>query len=463
MISLNAQITKEIDNNFRKFSFLKKPEYRNLKELQKGMILKKTCFLSEIGRSQARETCDRKNIERYSNALEKADHEAMNEALIKSKKKWFNDAESISYSQFPKNPNLILVDGGEIAKPHSNRGMRKEEGQRMEYCCGIADGSNHHKPNWGYKTINISLHTPHNSRTHILSHHLFSSNAPDYKSDWDEQQRKFGQIKEIINPQNSIIIEDSIGDDEKRINFYRNEMRSHFIVRSQALRKYEANFNGEKVQMKFNEIGENVEYDQINIRTYFDKKAQREAVSKIAYIPVEHKDLKDELGTKHALFLVLVQSDAYTEPMAFLTDIEPRTTEEAWQVFFWYKKRWEVEKIYRDIKQKFKLESALIRKYRAWQTLVVLVALAWEFLQKITQNVKEFLGILYCVFEDWLQKKQQKAPTHLNFLDWIREFLDSYQSPFSQRFYSYKYFLNRFIKPKNQLSLFDRRKKLVNF
>jgi hypothetical protein len=37
---------------------------------------------------------------------------------------------------------------------------------------------------------------------------------------------------------------------------------------------------------------------------------------------------------------------------------------EVWKIFFWYKKRWEVEKIYRDIKQKFKLESALIRDYK---------------------------------------------------------------------------------------------------
>ena len=129
----------------------------------------------------------------------------------------------------------------------------------MKYCCGIADGSNHHQVSWRYKMLNISLYA--NGKTHILSQHLYSSNAKNYQSDWTEQQSKKREIKQIMPTKNNIIIEDSIEDDTKRINFYSEEM-------------------------------------------------------------------------------------------------------EVWKIFFWYKKRWEVEKIYRDIKQKFKLESALIRDYK---------------------------------------------------------------------------------------------------
>ena len=468
MISLNAQITKEIENNFRKFGFLSKPVRRNLKELQKGMILKQSCYLSEIGRLQSPEENERKTIERYSNALEKADHEGMIRAMIKSKKRYFNTPGVSGYSVtgFPKNPNLILVDGGEIAKPHSNREARETEGQRMEYCCGIADGSNHHRPNWGYKMMNISLHTPHNSRTHILSQHLFSSNAPGYNSDWDEQKTKLELVKDLIQPENSILVEDSIGDDEKRIRYYLNDQKVHLITRGQNQRKYDADFEGDKLRMTFKEIGQQLQaegrFDTENTRTYFDKKMKQKVRSQVAYLPVTHPDLKTHQGELHSLFLVLVKSEAYDEPMAILTDIEPICTEEAWQIFFWYKKRWEVEKIYRDIKQKFKLESALIRNYQAWKTLVVLTALSWEFLQKITQEVKAFLGSLYSLFEAWLQKKQRSKTSHLNLLDWIREFLAPYQSPFSHRFYSWKSFLSRFSKPKNQLPLFDWRSKIVN-
>ena len=461
MLSLNAKITKKIENNFRKFKFLSKSGKRNLKELIKGMLLKKTCFMSEIGRLQSPESLDRKNIKRYSNALIKADRNSMIKTHLKSKKKWFNE-NNINNSNFPTNPNMILVDGGEIEKKNCPKKFQTEETQKMQYCCGILDGSNHHKPSWGYKMINISLHTPHNDRTHILSQHLFSSNAPKYKSDWSEQKTKMELIKKEIKPTNSIIIEDSIGDDQQRINFYMNEMKCNFIVRGQNIRKYEVDFNGDKLKMKFDEIGINISYDTQNQRTYFDKKAQQKVRSKIGWIPVKHKDLKDEFGKPLKLFLVLIKSEAYDVPMALLTDIEPKNSKEAWQIFFWYKKRWEVEKIYRDIKQKFKLESALIRDYKAWQTLVVLTALAWELTQELAHEARDFLGLLYNLFEDWLRKKQQKKVTHLNLLDWIRGFLAYYRSPFPQRCYSWEFFLNRFIKPKYQLPLFDSRKKRVN-
>ena len=462
MLTINSKITKKIENNFRKFKNLKKSCKRNLKEITKGMLLKKTCFLSEIGRVQSKEMNDRKNIERYSNALAKADTETMIKEHLKSKIKWFNE---ISYREtsFPKSPNLILVDGGEIEKANCPRKFQTEEGQKMQYCCGTANGSNGHKPSWGYKMTNISLHNEHSKRTHILSQHLFSSNAPDYISDWNEQKNKMELINEIIRPTNSIILEDSIGDDEKRINFYMNKMNCHFIVRGQNKRKYDININGDCLRMLFTEIGQNIDYDKENMRTYFDKKVGKKVLSKISYREVKHPELKNNEKELHKLFLVLIQSEAYKEPMALLTDIEPTTTEEAWQIFFWYKRRWEVEKIYRDIKQKFKLESALIRNYNAWKTLVVLTALAWEITNELAIEVKEFLGVFYNIFADWLKKKQQKKVTHLNLLDWIREFLPEDRPFLSQRFYSWKIFLQRFMKDKDQLSLFDNRRKMVNF
>ena len=456
MISLSAKITKKIENYFRKFKKLTKSQNRNLKEFTKGMILTKTCFLSEIGRTMSPENNDRKNIERYSRMLRNTDSFAIIETHLKSKEKWLNNGAGLI------NPNLVLVDGGEVLKANCPKQFQTEETQKMQYCCGIADGSQKHKVAWGYKMINISVHTPHNDRTHVLSQHLFSSNAPEYKGDWEEQRKQLELVREIIVPENSIVIEDSIGDDQKRIRFYADEMLCYFIVRSQNKRKYTINFGGDCLRLTFKEIGDNAVYEKENTRTYFDKKVQKKVKSKIAYFPVEHEDLTDKEGEKLPLFLVLVKSEAYDEPMAFLTNIEPKNSEEAWQIFFWYKKRWEVEKVYRDIKQKFKLESGLIRSYKAWQTLVVLTMLAWEIMKELASKVREFLGVCYEIFKDWLRKKQQEAVTHLNLLDFLREFLAGYRPPLSHRFFSWKIFLHRFHKPLNQLSLFDFRRKMVN-
>lgn len=456
MISLSGKITKKIGNDFRKFKKLTKPQNRNLKEFMKGMILTKSCFLSEIGRQISPENNDRKNIERYSNTLENTDSFAMIDAHLKSKEKWLNNGSGLN------NPNLILVDGGEILKANCPKQFQTEETQKMQYCCGIADGSKGHKPAWGYKMINISVHTPHNDRTHILSQHLFSSNAPEYNSDWAEQRKQLELVHEVIDSENSILIEDSIGDDQKRIRFYQNEMKTNYIVRSQNKRKYTINFGGDQLKLTLKEIGDNAAYDKENTRTYFDKKVQKKVSSHVAYFPVEHSDLTDKTGETLSLFLVLVKSEVYDEPMAFLTNIEPRESEEAWKIFFWYKKRWEVEKVYRDIKQKFKLESGLIRSYKAWQTLVVLTMLAWEMMNDLAREVREFLGVCYKIFKEWLRKKQLKTVTYLNLLDFIREFLAGYRPPTSHHSFAWKIFLHRFQKPLNQLSLFDYRRKMVN-
>ncbi len=456
MISLYGKITKKIDNNFRKFKNLTTPQNRNLKEIMKGMILTKTCFLAEIGRQLSSGNNDRKNIERYSNTLEKTNCFEIIKTHLKSKKKWLNNGIGL------RNPNLILVDGGEILKENCPKQFQTESTQKMQYCCGIADGSRKHEKAWGYKMINVSVYTPHNCRTHVLSQHLFSSNAPDYKGDWHEQKKQMELVQEVIDPSNSIIIEDSIGDDNERINFYQNTMKCYFIVRGQNKRKYNVDFNGDELKLLFSEIAENIEFDPQNTRTYFDKKCQKKVKSRISYLPIKHSDLPDESGKPASLFLVLVKSEAYKEPMALLTNVEPKNTEEAWRIFFWYKKRWEVEKIYRDIKQKFKLESGLIRSYKAWQTLVVLTALAWEIMNDLAREVREFLGICYEIFKEWLRKKQQKTVTHLNLLDFLREFLAGYNPPQSHRFLSWRIFLHRFHKPLNQLSLFGNRRKVVN-
>ena len=51
------------------------------------------------------------------------------------------------------------------------------------------------------------------------------------------------------------------------------------------------------------------------------------------------RDLQDKTGKKLKLNLILVKSDSYEEPMAFLTNLSPKNIAEAWNIFFWYKKK----------------------------------------------------------------------------------------------------------------------------
>lgn len=449
MISIYGKITKKIDNNFRKFKSLTKPQNRNLKEIAKGLMLTKTCFLSEIGRKLSPQKSDRKNIIRYSRCLEKIDSFELIKTHIKSKEKHLNNGYGLT------NPNLVFMDGGDILKEYCPKKAYTEESRKMQYCCGTLDGSRNHEKAWGYKLMNISVHTPHNDRTHILSQHLYSSNAKDYKSDWDEQKKQLEIVQKIVDPDNTILIEDSIGDDAKRINFYHNDMVCRFITRSQNKRKYTVNFDGDKVDLTYSEIAQSVDYDTENTRDYFDKKMQQEVTSQISFLKVSHSDLVDNDKQEIDLYLILVKSEAYDEPMALLTNIEPENMEQAWRIFFWYKKRWEVEKIYRDIKQKFKLESALIRGYKAWQTLVFLTALLWDILQDLTADALEFFSDCYFLIADWLKKKQQKSLTHLCLLDFLRHFWQQFSPPWDHRSWSWKFFLHRFAPHKNQLSLFN--------
>ena len=127
-------------------------------------------------------------------------------------------------------------------------------------------------------------------------------------------------------------------------------------------------------------------------------------------------------------------------------------------IFFYYKKRWEVENFYRAIKQQFGAEKFLILDFEKIKTLMFLVMLAYSLLLKIRQKAEEFLGFMYEVFKDFCARKQRSGERHLDILAFLRDYFIQPEASNFYRFYSQRFRKYIYSSTKNQLKIFDFRK-----
>ena len=447
-ISIYSKTSKKIHDFFRVFSEeTTKPQLGNLREMANGLILGESIHLSHIGEKVSREIRTRKVVERFSNTLNKVS------SINLQKRHILSQCQSFGKERKSGKPILIIPDGGDIQKPNA---------EKIENLCGNVDGSNGHKKGWGFSTIGIVAYGTESKKTIPLVHHLYSSRSKEFKGAWGEHRQFMDCLYPVTQGQNAIVVEDRIGDDKKRINHYLHTMGCSFIVRLSAKRKFNWEINKETHKLKGIEIMDYLFFNPQDEKLYKNTRTNEISMSKIAWAEVKHEDVVDpETKKQIPLFLVIVKNPTFKEPIIVLTDIKPRNIKKAWELFFFYKKRWEVEKFFRNIKQSFKLESSLLMKYKSWQTMCVLVMFAWLILQKIKKEFNEFLGSVSILFKQFIYNKQEKEPTELNILHFIRDLFKQYQPARSHHFYRWKIFLHRLVKDKNQLSLFNNSRKMV--
>jgi len=447
-ISLTVTLSKEIDTFFRPYQGeVSKPQLGNLKEMTRGLIETNSVHLLHLGEKVSSETTPRKTTERYSNALDKVSAIDLQDRHILSASWKFKEERKSG------DPVLIIPDGGDIQKPHAHK---------IESLCKTVNGSDGHKVGKGFPLIGIMAYGTKSKTSHPLVTHLYSTETEDFKSQWTEQKDWMGKINHLTRDLNAIVVEDRIGDDAQRIHYYKNEMECSFLVRLTSKRNFlikdhpeDENFESRNVL----EIAKSMTPDSFNTRTYEDKRGQM-LHSRIAYTSAQHKDLKDHEGNLMPLFLIAVFTKGYNTPMLLLTDRDPKTVEGAWELFFFYKKRWEIERYYRDIKQSFSLEKTLIRKYSSLQTLVVLVMLAYCLLQRIHRFFHSFLKTLLSrMFLAWKKVRQLREDIPSTLLRFIRHISSEYSPHQSYHSRRWQAFLSRFRKDPSQLSLFDFRKK----
>lgn len=440
MITPRSLLGKHFHNATQKFSgLLPKPHLRNLREMQMGMVLGESSCLSTIGHAVSDHVTPRKNSERYARTLEKIDPAACCKRHI-----------FCAALQFRDEPVLLLGDGGDVQKRHA---------RKMEQVCTTADGSNGHGAGRGYPTFAIVAYGTRTKRQLPLCHHLYSTVDPGFRSAWMEQKTCYEWCAPFIagSIHDRIAVEDRGGDDEKRFLGFMESLQCSFLTRihtgekSRKLRPVRGGEHEEAVSVR--ELCLLLRDAAGAQRKWYNRKLQKELTSTIAFQEVRLPDRPDV-----PLFLVLLYTAGFDDPIALLTDIEVRSRADAWRIFFWYKKRWEVENFFRAIKQNFGAEQFLIRNFTAIRSLAFVQVLAFSLLLHLREDVEVHDAILFQWFQEFCRKWQRTKQSPLDLLAWIRNTWQQMPAVSSYRAWSC-HMTACLAPPVAQVALFDWREK----
>lgn len=402
MVSVRSVLSKETHNECQKFDgLLTVPQLRNTREMILGMLLGESSCLSTIGHAIAGNITPRKNTERYSRTLEQIDPARCTQQHI-----------ACVAQRFHAEPVLLLVDGGDMQKPHA---------KVMKHVCPTVDGSEGHTPGRGYPTFACIAYGLRTEAQIPLFHHLYSTVHPDFKSAWEEQKTCMQWCMPLsASPHDRIVVEDRGGDDEKHILFYAEEMQWSFVTRVKCGEKSRnlCPVRREEIQeaVSVKEIASQVKGAAGAAKKWKHRKLRKTLSSSIAFQEVRLPD-HPELP----LYLVCVFTEGFDEPMVLITDIAVKDAEEAWTIFFYYKRRWEVENFFRAIKQNFGGEKFLILSFPAIRALAFIQMLAFSLLRKMHAVAQDIFAMLFHAFQAFCRRWQREETSALTLLQWMQE------------------------------------------
>ena len=299
---------------------------------------------------------------------------------------------------------LIVIDPTDICKA----GARK-----MEYLYTVRDGSRSRSdadPELvnGYTGCMAVACNPRSRRIVPLHFSLWSTIAPDYRSENDELGRILGLIREV-HGNKGIYVYDRGGDNiELFRHFTGNGLRFIVRLKRRNLVSWESTWDSDELASQVT-----MQYHSI---VKFNSHG-RETKVRISFgaIPVELPDIE---GVK--LRLVVVRGFG-RHPMILLANLAERNTRESLeQVVDGYISRWRVEDTIRYVKQAYKLEDVRLMKYVKLRNMAALVlavayfAAAWlghnvrteilvEHLAEMSRHVKETPDFFYYALAEGLR------------------------------------------------------------
>ena len=500
-VSVFPKISIEIFNEVRKYKscFAKKSKdhLSNIREIFRGSLFQKESFLTSIGKNVSSETLPRTLCSAFSNTIGKINLEKMQDIYIKNKGKCFKNEKT-----------FLFIDGGDINKKYSpiepfskeedfgNSYKRKnDKNYPLEKVCGNIDGSEGHIVGKGYYLENIVGYGETSKQIHPLHLHLYSTQEKEYKSAFDEQKKGLKKITKNLPPSSfdRVVVEDRGGDDISKYAWYfghelytesKAEQRIRDLKESTMPEKEKGSQKEKENLAKFSfltrmnshwrsrkmieeETGELISVADIAGRAKRDKQlgAERKWKNKHAKNPkYKNKEITSQIGyttvflkefPQIPLTLIYVWSDVYEEPLLLLTDQKVFSKKKAWDYFFVYTKRWEAEKMYRELKTNFGLEKIRVRSLAKQKTFAFLLMMVWSFSKKLHQKKKEILGFGIRVFNTFL-KRNQKKNIPISFLSFLREKIQPLSETYSHRNFSQHFSVLRLPPNDSQLSFFPR-------
>ncbi len=353
---IKAQLSKFSGIISKDFS---KAKRRLIKEILYGIQATKDVKLSNISRSLNEEQPLIKTEDRLSRNLDDVDFtDGINGQICRlGGSKVLDDM-------------VIALDPGDI---------RKKYARKMEYLCGIHDGSENEVGNgyWLCKCVAADIEHRH---VIPLFCEAWSQEAEGFKSENDQLLRAIDTVSRHVGRRGIWAIDR--GGDRNTIlgKFLDKDNPKRFVIR--LTKKRDVVHHG--VKKNCYEMAKALPCDfKATLIKYEEGK---EKVRTVWYNGVSVK----LPGKDDRLFMVVVKGFGQ-EPMMLLTScrINLRVKESIWRIVEIYLTRWKCDESFRYIKQSYNLEDMRIRSYIGIRNLVVLVlAVSYFAAVYLGQNLK---------------------------------------------------------------------------
>lgn len=137
-------------------------------------------------------------------------------------------------------------------------------------------------------------------------------------------------------------------------------------------------------------------------RMVWDKERRQKVKVEIYYEAVKHPNLEAEYPDNQ-LFLIIIRNKSikHQPPMYLLSNIDIDTVGMAWEVFFSYIKRWDIEQAFRFCKSELGIQSIRLWEWENRKKMMILVLLVYDFLLQFFRN---WTSIAWACINQWAKR-----------------------------------------------------------
>jgi len=347
----HRQIARKLQEQIHGFSGIfyphfSKPRAKFIEQMIYGIQAGRDVKLSSIGRSLGEDILLKKTEERLSRHL-----------AVPGLGQKINEVIATHGSRKVHQDTLIIIDPTDVRKPYA---------KSMPYMARVRDGSTGEIVN-GYSVCNVIACEPGSRRMIPLHQRLWSSDAPDFKSENIQLLQVVDTIKKATGGR-GIYVLDRGGDRGKLFNSLLSR-RLRFIIRMVGDRHLV--YRNRKRLVLDLARGCPMAYAETIVK-------EVKGEEKTYHLEYGFRRVKLP-GRKEQLYLVVVKGFG-SKPMMLLTNVEVNKTRKTlWFIVSSYLSRWLVEETIRFIKQSYRLEDIRVLDYERLRNLVALVLAAAYF------------------------------------------------------------------------------------
>lgn len=389
-ITEKYKITSEIHNFSKTFERdMTKAQNGRFKEMVHGIISGKSSLLSDIARENRSKKVNktekviRKQVEQYSNMIEKMPFEKM---MIRKLCGFKNQIKSDTPIYFD------LVD------------ISKEFHKKLD-CIGTTWNGSEGIPGKGYEIIDLSIEQ--NFACTTLLRHTYSTIEKEYKSEVFEFEKVLNKLRLAFGEIKGTFFFDKGADSDNMID--KNiEHEASFVIRMNTNRgtKDRIFLNGNSEEIKMMDIWENKKVQ--GFTTWQDKKKRKnKKIVQLKWEKIFWKKGNKKSKKLIPLTLIWCHRKDDKEPAVFLTSRSINNESDAIKVYHQYFARGQEEACFKFHKDKLGMEKVRLQSFQKVKQLMLLYVFVDQVISNLRLRAIEIGTLLYSLIKDFLKGNQR--------------------------------------------------------